>query len=98
MACLLSVRIKVAEHSFGSFWVYVFCQIMARERLQLTIWNLASEKYTDESFDGQVKCDVFVVSMETWPTEYNLKMLFLLSLHKIRSLDFPINLHIAYYN
>ena len=58
----------------------------------------ASGKYTDESFDGQVKCDVFVVSMETWPTEYNLKMSFLLSLHKIRSLDFPINLHIAYYN
>ena len=42
----------------------------------------ASGKYTDESFDGQVKCDVFVVSMETWPTEYNLKMSFLLSLHK----------------
>ena len=58
----------------------------------------ASGKYTDESFDGQVKCVVFVVSMETWPTEYNLKMSFLLSLHKIRSLDFPINLHIAYYN
>ena len=28
--------IKVAEHSFGSIWVYVICQIMARERLQLT--------------------------------------------------------------
>ena len=95
MACLLSVRIKVAEHSFDSFWVYVFCQIMARERLQLTIWNLASEKYTAESFDGRAKCDVF---METWPTEYNLEMSFLLSLHKIPSLDFPINLHIAYYN
>ena len=24
------------------FWVYVICQIMARERLQLTSWNLAS--------------------------------------------------------
>ena len=42
---------KVAEHSFhGSFWVYVICQIMARERLQLTSWSLASEKYTDERF------------------------------------------------
>ena len=42
--------LKVAEHCFGSLWVYVICQIMARERLQLTSWNLASEKYTDERF------------------------------------------------
>ena len=42
--------VKVVEHSFGSLWVYVICQIMARERLQLTSWNLASEKYTDERF------------------------------------------------
>ena len=42
--------LKVAEHSFGSVWVYVICQIMARERLQLTSWNLASEKYTDQRF------------------------------------------------
>ena len=41
---------KVAEHSFGSSCVYVICQIMARERLQLTSWNLAIEKYTDERF------------------------------------------------
>ena len=41
---------KVAEHSFGSLWVYVICQIMERERLQFTSWNLASEKYTDERF------------------------------------------------
>ena len=40
----------MAEHSFGILWVYVICQIMARERLQLTSWNLASEKYTDERF------------------------------------------------
>ena len=59
----------MAEHRFGSFWVYVICQIMARERLQLTSWNLASEKYT-----------------------------LLLSLQKIRWLDFPIDLHTAYYN
>ena len=42
--------IKVSEHSFGSLWVYVICQIMARERLQLTTRNLASEKYTDRKF------------------------------------------------
>ena len=41
---------KVAEHSFGILWVYVICQIMARERLELTSWNLASEEYTDERF------------------------------------------------
>ena len=42
--------IKVAEHSFGSFWLYVICQIMAREGLQLTSWNLASGNYIDERF------------------------------------------------
>ena len=40
--------IKVAKHSFGSLWVCVICQIMARERFQLTNWNLASEKYADK--------------------------------------------------
>ena len=30
--------------------------------------------------------------MATWTIEYDLKILLLLSLHKIRSLDFPINL------
>ena len=39
---------KVAEHSFSSLWVCVIYQIKARERLQLTSWNLASKKYTDE--------------------------------------------------
>ena len=57
--------VKVAEHSFGSLWVYVICQIMVRGRLQLTSWNLASGKYTDERFDWQVKFDVFVVSMSS---------------------------------
>ena len=42
--------VKVAEHSFGSLWIYAICQIMVRERLQITSWNLASEKYTDERF------------------------------------------------
>ena len=44
------IRIKVAQHCFASLWVYVICQIMARGRLQLTSWNLASEKCTDERF------------------------------------------------
>ena len=39
---------KVAEHSFGRLWVYVICQIMARERLQLTSWNLAGGKHIDK--------------------------------------------------
>ena len=36
---------NVAEHSFGSLWVYVICQIMAREVLQLTSWNLHWNKW-----------------------------------------------------
>ena len=51
-----------------------------------------------KDFDWQVKFDVFVVSMATWTIEYNLKIPLLLSLHKIRSLDFPMNLHTAYYS
>ena len=90
--------IKVAEHSIVSYRVYVICQIMAKKRLQLTSWNLASENILMKDFDWQVKCDVFVVSMATWTIEYNLKISLLLSLHKIRSLDFPMNLHTAYYN
>ena len=62
---LSQLLLKVAEHNFGSLRVYVICQIMARERLQLTSWNLASEKYTDERSCLTVKCDVFVVSMAT---------------------------------
>ena len=51
-----------------------------------------------KDFDWQVKFDVFVVSMATWTIEYNLKISLLLSLQRIHSLDFPINLHKAYYN
>ena len=51
-----------------------------------------------KNLDWQVKCDVFVISMATWTLEYNLNISILLSLHKIRPLDFPINLHTAYYN
>ena len=51
-----------------------------------------------KDFDLQVKFDIFVVSMATWTIEYNLKISLLLSLQKIHPLDFPINLHSAYYN
>ena len=51
-----------------------------------------------EDFDWQVKFDVFIVSMATWTIEYNLNISLLLSLHKIRSLDFPINLIINHYH
>ena len=51
-----------------------------------------------KDFGWQVKRDVFVVSMATWTIEYNLEISLLLSLNKIRSLDFPMNLHTAYYN
>ena len=34
--CYVTGVIKVTEHSFGSLSVYVICQIMAKERLQLT--------------------------------------------------------------
>ena len=51
-----------------------------------------------KDFDWQVKFDVYVVSMATGTIEYNLKISLLLSLPKIRSLDFPINSQTAYYN
>ena len=68
-------------------------------RLQLTSWNLASEKYTDERFwlTGKIwRFRGFHGNMKDWIT--TLKISLLLSLHKIRSLAFPINLHTAYYN
>ena len=51
-----------------------------------------------KDFDWQVKTDIFLVSMAKWMIQYNLKISLFLSLDKIRSLDFPINLHTAYYN
>ena len=51
-----------------------------------------------KDFDWQVKFDAFVVSMATWTIEYNLQISLLLTLQQIFSLDFPINLHTAYYN
>ena len=81
--------LKVAEQSFGSL----------QEKgcsSQAETWQAKNILMKD--FDWKVKCDVFIVSMATWTIEYNLKISLLLSLHKIRSLDFPINLHTAYHN
>ena len=63
---------------------------------QAETWQVKNILMKD--FDWQVKFDVLVVSMATRTVEYNLKISPLLSLHKIRSFDFPINLHTAYYN
>ena len=68
--CVLNL---VSEHSFGNSWVCVICQITARERLQLTSWNLRQvENILMKDSDWQVKFDVFTVSMATWTIEYNL--------------------------
>ena len=89
---------KVAERSlavceymeFAKSWQEKSCSS------QDDTWEVKNILMKD--FDWQVKCDVFVVSMATWTIEYNLKISLLLNLHKIHSLDFPINLHTAYYN
>ena len=64
--------------------------------LQAETWQVKNVMMKD--FDWRRKTDDFLVSMATWTIEYNLKISLFLSLHKIRSLDFPINLHTAYYN
>ena len=61
---------------------------------QAETWQVKNVLMKD--FDWRVKMDVFLVSMATWTIEYNLKISLFLSLDKIRSLDFPINLHTAY--
>ena len=94
---VLGSAFKVAEHSFGSLWVYSFAKSWQEERCssQAETWQVKNILIKD--FDWQVKVDVFVVSMATWTIECNLKIPLLLSLHKIRSIDFPLNLHTAYY-
>ena len=76
--------------SFAKSWQGKGCTSQAET------WQVKNILMKD--FDWQVKCDVFVVSMVTWTIKYKLKILLLLSLNKIRSLDFPINFHTAYYN
>ena len=87
----LNTVLTVCEHmSFAKSWQEKGCSSQAET------WQVKNILMKD--FDWQVKCDVFVVSMATWTIEYNLKILLLLCLHKIRSLDFPINFNTAYYN
>ena len=64
--------------------------------LQAETWQVKNTLIKD--FDWQVKFDIFLVSMATWTIEYNLEISLLLSLRKICSLDFPVNLYTAYYN
>ena len=68
-AQILRCGLKVAEHSFGSLWLCVICQIMARERLLLTSWNLAIEKCTDKRFwltDKNWRFRSFHGNMDDW--------------------------------
>ena len=87
-----NINFKVAKHSFGSLWVYFIYQIIASSQAE-TLKNILMK-----DFGWLVKCDVFIVSMATLTIKYSLKISLLLSLHKILSLDFAINLHTAYFN
>ena len=87
----LNTVLAVSEYrSFVKMWQEKGCSSQAET------WQVRN--LLMKEFDWQVKFDVFVVSMATWTIKYNLKISPLLSLHKIRSLDFPINSHTAYYN
>ena len=67
------VLFKVAEHSFGSLWVYFFCQIMARESCSSQAESYKLFKNTLMK-DWLVKFELSVVSMTAWMIEYNLKI------------------------
>ena len=87
----LNTVLVVCEYmSFAKSWQGKGCSSQAET------WQVKNVLMKD--FEWQVKFDVVVVSMATWTIEYNLKISFLFSLHKICSLDFPINLQTAYYN
>ena len=77
--------------SFGKSWQEKGCSSQA-ETFQ------GKDIQVMKDFDWKVKFVIFVVCMETWTIEYNINISLLLSLHKICSLDFPINLHTAQYN
>ena len=71
---LVVLLFKVGEHSFGSLWLYVICQIMARERFLVTSWNLATEKCTDERFwltGKSWRFRSFHGNMNDWIQPYN---------------------------
>ena len=85
---LLNTVFTVCEYmSFGILWQE------KGYRSQAETWQVKNVLIKD--FDWQVNLDIFVVSMATWTIEYNLKILLFLSLHKIHSLDFPVNLYTA---
>ena len=80
----LNTVLAVSEYgSFAKLWQEKGCCSQA--------WTWQVKNILMKDFDWQVKFDVFVVSMATWKIKYSLKISPLLSLHKIRSLDFPIN-------
>ena len=87
----LNTVLAVCDYmSFAKSWQEKGCCSQAET------WQVKSVLIKD--FDWQVKIDVSTVSTATWTIEYNLKLSLFLSLHKIRSLDFLINFHTAYYN
>ena len=87
----LNTVLAVCVHmSFAKSWQEKGCSSQA------DTWKLKNILMKD--FDWQIKCDICGVAMATWAIDYNLKISLFHSLHKIRSLDFPINLHTAYYN
>ena len=63
--------------------VYVICKSWQEKGCssQTDNWQVKNKLIKD--FDWQVKFDIFIVTMATWTIEYNLKILLLLSLHKI---------------
>ena len=86
----LNTVLAVCEYmSFTKSWQEKGCSSQAET------WQVKNILMKD--FDWQVKCDVFVVSIATLMIEYNPKGTLFFSLRKIYSLDFPINLHTAYY-
>ena len=89
---------KVAEHSLAVCEYMSFAKLWQEKGCSLQAETSQVKNILMKDFDWQVKCDVFVVSTTTWTIEYHLKISLLLSLDNIRSLDFPINLHTAYYD
>ena len=95
---LAEVLCKVAEHSFGSLWVYIICQIMARESCSSQAESYKLKNILMKDFDWPLEFDFPQFPWQHERLNTILKFLLLLSLRNIRSLDFSINLHTAYYD
>ena len=95
---LAEVLCKVAEHSFGSLWVYIICQIMARESCSSQAESYKLKNILMKDFDWLLEFDFPQFPWQHERLNTILKFLLLLSLRNIHSLDFSINLHTAYYN